>query len=204
MPNYCDNTLYITGPKVPEVLKTISGKNGRVIDFETIIPLTEPFGMKSGGINDLAILCATKPEDDIDKYATHPWVAKLGVKTQSDLCRWHGTTRQEMVEHGQQVLDKFNREPYGTEMTTLHWGTKWNAIDPRLVESTNNSKAKIKFATAWSPPVPVIEALGQRFPDHNFKLRYVGELNAFRGVLEIKHGVVTTDDYKEPNAAHHS
>ena len=65
MPNYCENTLYITGPKTSEVLKAISAEDGTPIDFEAIIPIPEPFAMKSGGINDLAILCATKPENDL-------------------------------------------------------------------------------------------------------------------------------------------
>jgi hypothetical protein len=194
MPNYCENTLYITGRKTSEVLKAISAANGTPIDFEAIIPIPDGLVMKFGGINDLAILCATKPDDDLGRYATYPWVIQTGVTSQTDLCRWHGTTRQEMVERGQQVLDIF-KTYFGirdVDVYTVIWGTKWNAIDPVLL-SSDTSKAKIAFFTAWGPPLPVIEVLAQRFPDHNFKLRYVGECNEFRGVLEIKRGVITAD-----------
>jgi Ferredoxin-like domain in Api92-like protein len=198
MPNYCANTLYITGPKVPEVLKAISAEDGRAIGFETIVPLTQPFGMKSGGMNDLAVLCATKPEDDLGEYAKYPWIARTGVKTQSDLCQWHGTTRQEMVKHGQWILDKFKYAGVAMlDHRSLMWDTRCNAIDPVLLEPSNDSEATITFWTTWSPPLPVIEALGQHFPDHDFRLVYEEEENEFRGVLEIKHGVVTTDEYQE-------
>jgi Api92-like protein with ferredoxin domain len=153
--------------------------------------------MKSGGINDLAILCATKPENDLGRYAEYPWVMKTGVTSQTDLCQWHGTTRPEMVERGQQVLDNFERYAGSgySDMCTALWGTKWNAIDPVLL-SSDFSKAKIAFFTAWGPPLSVIKVLAQRFPVHNFKLRYVGECNEFRGVLEIKQGVITADSFR--------
>jgi hypothetical protein len=199
MPNYCQNTLCITGPTVPEVLKAICTADHKVFDFETIIRIPEPFAMKSAGINDLAILCATKPEDDLGDYAAYPWIARTSVKTQTDLCQMHGTTRQEMVKHGQQVLDNFDKYGGGgmPELCKRIWGTKWNAVDPVLLESSDGTKAEIGFATAWSPPLPVIKVLGRRFPDHNFTLRYEGENEAFQGVLEIKNGVVTKDTNRD-------
>lgn len=43
-----------------------------------------------------------------------------------------------------------------------NWGTKWNAYSlSRLPDEPN----AFKFDTAWSPPVPVFEALAQRFPN---------------------------------------
>ncbi len=42
------------------------------------------------------------------------------------------------------------------------WGTKWNAYSFSRLENEPNA---FKFDTAWSPPVPVFEALAARFPN---------------------------------------
>jgi len=51
--------------------------------------------------------------------------------------------------------------PSWYEWSVQNWGTKWNCSEASL-ESTN--PVTIRFDTAWSPPVPVIVALGAMFP----------------------------------------
>ena len=70
--------------------------------------------------------------------------------------------------------DGFNQGGSGWRWN--NWGTKWNAIDA-LIQNVNdayvtvNPQATITFRTAWSPPLPVIEAASKRFPDLRFDLR---------------------------------
>ena len=63
-----------------------------------------------------------------------------------------------------------------------HWGTKWNATDSQVCTDHSDpehkylqitdQEAQFWFQTAWSPPVPVIVALGKLFPDLTFELGY--------------------------------
>jgi hypothetical protein len=50
-----------------------------------------------------------------------------------------------------------------------HWGTKWNASDPY------NSGYGFTFNTAWSTPLPVIEALSNKFPTVIFTVHFADE-----------------------------
>jgi hypothetical protein len=43
------------------------------------------------------------------------------------------------------------------------WGTKWDTSDDRIVLE-NKEEIEYIFDTAWSPPIPVIEALRKQFP----------------------------------------
>ncbi len=46
------------------------------------------------------------------------------------------------------------------EWNRHNWGTKWNAYD-----IDRRSDTEVRFDTAWSHPLPVIEALSRKFPD---------------------------------------
>lgn len=50
-----------------------------------------------------------------------------------------------------------------------NWGTKWNAYDISVSESS------VRFDTAWSAPLPIFEALAERFPDYSFDIKYADE-----------------------------
>ena len=50
-----------------------------------------------------------------------------------------------------------------------HWGTKWNASEFRVATDQANEFA-CAFATAWDPPDPVWEKMGEMFPTLTFEL----------------------------------
>lgn len=50
-----------------------------------------------------------------------------------------------------------------------NWGTKWNAYN---ISSTDEY---IRFDTAWSTPDKVIEALSEKFPDVEIRVKYADE-----------------------------
>lgn len=45
-----------------------------------------------------------------------------------------------------------------------HWGTKWNAKDIDVVR-VNENELKIKFETAWSPSIPIVDRMAVLFPN---------------------------------------
>jgi hypothetical protein len=49
-----------------------------------------------------------------------------------------------------------------------YWGTKWNARCAQ--HSTKEPEHVIWFDTAWAPPVPIFEALANRFPSHEIHI----------------------------------
>ena len=60
--------------------------------------------------------------------------------------------------------------PEWYEWRVANWGTKWNAGDVEMSES--EAQAVFTFNTAWSPPVPVIEQLAEKYPDLIVSLAY--------------------------------
>ena len=59
----------------------------------------------------------------------------------------------------------------GYEWCIDNWGTKWNAVNVTDVE-IDDEQATFTFDTAWSPPLPVIQAFSKMFPEHEFNIEY--------------------------------
>jgi hypothetical protein len=71
-----------------------------------------------------------------------------------------------------------------------NWGTKWDA-DGVEIEILDERQGCIRFATAWSPPLPAVEALSRRHPELELILDFgdptmdlVGRLSGGGGVME--------------------
>lgn len=45
------------------------------------------------------------------------------------------------------------------------WGTKWNAVAPSISRFQPDNGFSLYFQTAWSPPIPVYEALSEQYPE---------------------------------------
>lgn len=50
-----------------------------------------------------------------------------------------------------------------------NWGTKWNACEASR-EMQDGTYLTYAFNTAWSPPIPIFEALVEQFPELSFKI----------------------------------
>ena len=55
---------------------------------------------------------------------------------------------------------------------------------------------RYKFGSAWSPPIPIIEALSRAYPTLQFTLKFRDFLNC-RGRHVLKAGKVVLSEYKE-------
>lgn len=72
-----------------------------------------------------------------------------------------------------------------------NWGTKWNGYQPEI-EHNEDGTAQLRFETAWSHPVPVIEALSTMFPEAEIQVSYADEdLGYNLGKYEILNGART-------------
>lgn len=87
------------------------------------------------------------------------------------------------------ISARFGPQPYWYGWNVDHWGTKWDASD---VEITVGFIIEITFSTAWSPPIPAIQGLAERFPDDEFHLRYVEE-QGWGGYVRFKANLMHED-----------
>lgn len=83
-----------------------------------------------------------------------------------------------------------------------NWGTKWEADCPSLDLATSEQLV-YHFATAWSPPAPLIEMLSLNFPGLCLLLEYNEPGNAFMGRLRVSAGRVEEDEYWEMTEQHY-
>lgn len=92
--------------------------------------------------------------------------------------------------------DGFNSGGY--EWCISNWGTKWNACEV-MVEDGTERRRVMHFETAWAPPIPVMVALAQKFPEYRFKIRYYEGGVGFQGNVVFEHGEVVENmhgDYR--------
>lgn len=87
--------------------------------------------------------------------------------------------------------DGFNHGGY--EWCCENWGTKWD-FGESMADRINPNTLMYCFDTAWSPPVPVIEAMGKMFPDLSFKLEYWEPGCGFQGKFIVQGGRVVLDE----------
>lgn len=217
MPNHCLNKLKIEGEsaKVQEFFQAIKADKAdddgsfSPFDFNKIIPMPESLNIVSGSTTDEGIAILDPNSDEAEKYLGYNWVNAKGekIKTYEMLVEHlkgrHPKDLDECLKMGRTALD--NLKEYGCKdwysWSVKNWGTKWGAYD--FVEVNNEpdiENYEIVFNTAWSPPVPVIEKLGELFPDLSFTLHYFEPGAGFAGCLEVE-GDESSDNYTEnPNS----
>ena len=82
------------------------------------------------------------------------------------------------------------------EWSVAKWGTKWNAYQVKPVSDTS-----VRFQTAWSPPMRLIEALSNRFPEAEIRIRWADEdRNSNCGDVTVKNGEIVGGDRAEDNS----
>ena len=79
-----------------------------------------------------------------------------------------------------------------------HWGDKWNAQDTK-VSRLESGAIELKFDTAWSPPVPIFEAIAERFPELEITGDFIDGQYNWSGEVHIVAGDVRLKDTTEEN-----
>ena len=184
MPNYCYNELYITG---------------KADDVQAWIDWNETRQRQR----------VTEKEQLINQYGEpETWYSTLPFEVYDKL----RVPREEIIDFNDYVPYP-NELPYnkgGYEWCIKNWGTKWNAIEPRLTEDEKyykyteedigepidewqTRKVIIDFTTAWSPPTPVVIAMSRQFPKLVFELRFEEQGMQFQGVFVAEAGEIKAD-----------
>jgi Api92-like protein with ferredoxin domain len=93
------------------------------------------------------------------------------------------------------VKDGFNSGGY--QWCIQNWGTKWGIYDAALLSQKLTGKTgKLKYTcqSAWSPCLPIVDAMSKKFPDLKFDMRYYEGGMGFKGHYVVKNGEILTNE----------
>lgn len=173
MPNHVENDLVVHGD--PETLKAFAdfakGPGGTVVANPPDTPET--------------LLSAHKfiplPEHFLADRYTCEKCSFQASRGRSD------KTGQRCPNCDSYLKDWYNSGGY--DWCIEHWGTKWGFYEIEL-ECADFEEGEIRytFQTAWSPPIPVIQAMSKRFPSLSFALDYFEGGMGFMGSFMYENG----------------
>jgi len=157
MPNWCQNRVTLRGAaeKLKEIAAAIKDEE-REFSFARILPMPDALkGIQHGGtvLPDGTYANTWKGVGD--------GARALGEGEAADLLAKYG------------AVDWYS-------WRNRHWNTKWDAGNPVLTEEPG--KLIYDFDTAWSPPLPVVFALAQRFPEVSVTHAYIETGMMFGGL----------------------
>jgi hypothetical protein len=90
--------------------------------------------------------------------------------------------------------------PFWYDWNCEHWGTKWDASDVDIQDYAADHK-QITFSTPWSPPIPVLTALSEQYPNIHIELEWEEE-QGFGGTFTFTNGEPTETDYYDIPSSH--
>lgn len=219
MPNWCENELTVSGPaSLVDNFLAECGSEQSDLDFNKFVPMPESLTKVSSGSSELSykILfgdgCGFQLDEvETDLVSAHLLgsydavrVRELNKALYKGLV---GKSRAEVAEavRKEEILAiKYNANvqahghPTWYGWAIANWGTKWNASEASIhSESSSTGKSKkavFCFNTAWSPPVPVVQAMISQNPNLRFVLRYWESGCAYKGVFKGHRGEVLRDE----------
>lgn len=206
MPNHVNNIIKAKG------INTFDIFTDNQVDFNKIIPMPESLNMDEGSITDQAIVVfitdkLTVAIDDLPE--DHRLFLSNNVNSMFDR-NFAQTTFDKLKEQdlSSDRLDElntlgkqyaYNVANYGFatwyQWSVSFWGTKWNAYE------TSVTKDQVSFQTAWSAPIPVIEALSSMYPDTIITHTYADEdMGSNTGIIEYLNGRIISITQPEPQS----
>jgi hypothetical protein len=158
------------------------------LNFETIIPSPEIVRKTvSGSSSNLgaSLLRILSGENLYDKKYDQKISRQEGEKPRAAIRRFF-RENPEFKKFGRLQLQCLEETgfPDWYGWNVQHWGTKWNAIDGKIVSiSTAEGISELEFilSTAWSAAEPIWYKLGQLFPELSFRFIFFDEGWCFAG-----------------------
>jgi hypothetical protein len=159
MPNWCYNSLSIEGSK--EEISAIKRQ------------LNQPFQRQHDQWN-----METHQMELLDTNYSNPVFAFWNIVKPTNLEEYNKQSDHSLPMAEQMLFKGDNWYDFNVR----NWGTKWDVAvrdgedypETELMEEDETSLA-YRFNTAWSPPLPAIEALSAQYPDVEFNLSYEEE-----------------------------
>ena len=193
MPNHVQNVLLATGPKVVERMQKYWVKlpdpdkpgtgYGPVFDFNQLIPMPEVASQVQDSSHAPPIITLMAGGSGM----MQAWEDLRGWDRNAILGPWIGIA----FENIETKLEKVERAFPGSvanarlmarcigetgfkswyEWSIHHWGTKWNAYDcvMKTIIRGEEKSVELRYETAWSVPLPVLEKLAEVEPSLSFE-----------------------------------
>jgi len=212
MPNWCSNTLYITGPESDaKALRTLMTTAKSKFDFEAILPMPEEVRQsESGSKSDTAWRLKYGDWSTVQwKYGPNHYATRdAAIEAARAADDWRPSviatkdnpfpaipprSFDELADAVQALVIRHGH-PDWYEWSCATWGTKWPAdlcgwMSPARAAKREAAQVAY-FDTAWSPPVPVIVALSERFPLLCLRLSFYEE-DGWNGFVTVERGEIT-------------
>jgi hypothetical protein len=84
----------------------------------------------------------------------------------------------------------------GHEWCNANWGTKWGICHAKEPEENYEwGELLYTFETAWSPPLPVVKKMSEKFKGLRFILTYFERRMAFNGIFICEDGKVVRHEH---------
>lgn len=178
MPNHCENDLYVSGSEedLKAFIEFAQGPRGSTASLQEVLPLS-----------------------------AHKFVPVPDEFWQNDyLCDKCGHRQPESsgntCPNGCESFMKAAYNRGGYEWCIANWGTKWGFYEVEVLEGDPaQGRLEYTFQTAWSPPIPVVEAMAKRFPSLVFALDYFEGGEGFMGSCLYQNG----EEEEEGSAPYH-
>ena len=218
MPNWCYNSLTVQAeakwnkdPKIQEKEQKKAEKEllkfkkenfyGNTLTFKGSVPMPESLNITSGSSTDRAIAYLKAYAGDntkLDNILGYPWFYtdgiidkkdSLAVKRKKALKHMEKDLTNLNIEEGQKAID--NLEKYGHKdwynWSIENWGTKWEPSEGGL-SHCSPCELEAAFDTAWSPPIPWLQKVSEKYKNLKFALEYSEEGNGFEGKAFARDG----------------
>jgi len=142
-------------------------------DFNTIIPMPN---ILQGTV------CRTSVDDALVVLgrADLAWLGKESLEKRmqqqfglQDIEALKAKIEMEAFEDARRSIQAFEETGFANWYiwANANWGTKWNACGFEVV-ADEPGRYEFLFDTAWAPPLPVFEKMGEMFPALDFDLYY--------------------------------
>jgi hypothetical protein len=176
MPNWVSNTINVTGDDANLVIQSMLTDDE--VDFEKIVP--RPDELKH-----------TSSPQEVKDYSEEEYQKALKEAIENpvhkDFISYPPLTRERS--------ERYTKE-YGAnnwyDWSFNNWGTKWNVNGSYLEGDT------VQFDTAWSCPMPIVQALSTRFPKNPIHIQWADEDMGYNvGQATLVNGEVVSENIPE-------
>jgi len=196
MPNWCSNTLEVTGPsedlerfiQAARTPESEEGKGGQKYHLlAQLVPMPEVLAGTTSPI--------PPDPDPLPSWAESLAEGKIDQAWYDSLCQH----RRDGYAAGV-AAEKLTGYTDWYEWQAANWGVKWGDAETYLADS-GSGWAEFRFDTPWGPAIPAFTAISEMFPTLRFVLGYHEAGCAIVGAARFINGQVSEVTSKWPSVS---
>jgi hypothetical protein len=191
MPNHVTNEITILGTlEQVKAVKDFVRSEENPFDFNKLAPIPKELRGTRSPMQHIS-------QEEYDEQE------KLIAELDAKINRGDKLTKEEQSKvtfgFSRQLTEELSRKyikEFGTDnwynWQIANWGTKWNSYSHFGLD--DDGEPFFGFQTAWSHPLPIIEALSIKFPEVKFEVRFADEDFGYNvGSYEILGGLIENE-----------